>query len=337
MAEQPAVNVPRPPAPDNDRKSWLRKFFTLRGDVPLWLQLLLGALCIALVFLVWWYVTRGEAEERIVNYYTLPSPTETFGKFYPELWSEVPEGRDLPAQTYFTLRRLFFGFGLAALVGIPIGILCGCFESVNAFFTPLIIFGRNIPMAALVGLMLLIFDIGETQMVMFIFVASVAFIISDTAQAIRDVGEAYVDTAYTLGSSPRQVILKVLIPLAMPNIFNSLRLMFGLAFGYIMLAEAIGASNGLGHLIIMSQKRGPREHIFLALMIIPALALGVDRLLYWAQKELFPHRYGGPGLLHQGVRLILYGWDRLKSRFWKPSPETALILAQSRKAGGPKS
>ncbi len=74
---------------------------------------------------------------------------------------------------------------------------------------------------------------------MFIFIACVAFIVMDTATAIADVSSRYVDTAYTLGASRWQIIIKVLVPLAMPSIFNSLRLLFGLAFGYIMLAEVI--------------------------------------------------------------------------------------------------
>ena len=100
---------------------------------------------------------------------------------------------------------------------------------------------------------------------MFIFIACVAFIISDTARAIGDVGSHYVDTAYTLGASRWQVIMKVLVPLAMPSVFNSLRLLFGLAFGYIMLAESIklgDEAGGLGDIINTSQRRGPREHIY---------------------------------------------------------------------------
>ena len=74
---------------------------------------------------------------------------------------------------------------------------------------------------------------------MFIFIASVAFIMDDTATAIRDVSSRYIDTAYTLGANQWQIIVKVIFPLALPNIFNSLRLLFGIAFGYIMLAEVI--------------------------------------------------------------------------------------------------
>src|SRR5208282_5770999 len=102
------------------------------------------------------------------------------------------------------------------------GVLCGCFPRVNAFFLPLTIFGRNIPIAALIPLTFGLFGIGELQKVMFIFIACVAFIISDTAQAVTEVGMPYVDTAYTLGASRWQVMLKVLVPLALPSVFNSL-------------------------------------------------------------------------------------------------------------------
>ena len=248
----------------------------------------------------------------------LPSPRETFASF-PSLWFD----RELTRNTLTTLRRLSLGFGLAALVGIPLGVLCGCFARLNAFFLPLSIFGRNIPVAALIPLTFSLFGIGELQKVLFIFIACAAFVLSDTARGIAEVGSHYIDTAYTLGASQRQVILKVLVPLAMPGIFNSLRLLFGLAFGYIMLAEVIklgGESGGLGDIIITSQRRGPREHIILVLMIIPVLALGIDRALYWIQCALFPFRYGGAGILNQGLRATLHGLEDVRLSFWRPAP-----------------
>ena len=104
------------------------------------------------------------------------------------------------------------------------------------------------------------------------------------------VADRYVETAQTLGASARQVISKVLIALALPNIYNSLRNLFGLAFGYIMLAELINAQHGLGYLLMTSQRRGMSEHIILILIIIGLLAYGIDRLLFWFQRGLFPHR-----------------------------------------------
>ena len=62
----------------------------------------------------------------------------------------------------------------------------------------------------------------------------------------------------------------------------------------------------------MSQRRGPREHILLVLLIIPVVALAIDRLLYWMQRELFPYRYGGIGVLNQAVGTVLHAWEDLK-------------------------
>jgi ABC-type nitrate/sulfonate/bicarbonate transport system permease component len=82
----------------------------------------------------------------------------------------------------------------------------------------------------------------------------------------------------------------VLVPLALPQIYKGLRALFGLAFGYIMLAELINAKHGLGYLLSTSQRRGLSEHIFLILIIIGILAYGIDRLFYWFQQGLFPFR-----------------------------------------------
>jgi ABC-type nitrate/sulfonate/bicarbonate transport system permease component len=207
------------------------------------------------------------------------------------------------------------GFGLAAVVGVPLGVLCGCFPRVQAFFLPPVVFGRNIPVAALIPLTFSLFGIGELQKVMFIFIACVAFIVWDTARAIEEVGSQYIDTAYTLGAGTWQTIGKVLLPLALPSVFNSLRLLFGLAFGYIMLAEVIkfgGEAGGLGDLINISQRRGPREHVLLILLIIPVVALVIDRFLFLVQAELFPYRYGGMGILHRFVRAALHAWEDLR-------------------------
>ena len=305
---------------------WLRDWFTLRKPGPLWESFLLGTACIGLALAVWWLLTRGIPEERIVSPYALPSPAETFERL-PELFQEFR----LVANTLVTLRRVALGFLLAILVGVPLGILAGCFPRFNSFLAPVVIFGRNIPLAAVVQLLYaLIFLSGEQRKVMFIFVACVAFIISDTAQAIMDVADRYVDTAYTLGASRWQTMIKVLVPLAMPTIFTSFRVLFGLAFGYIMLAESMKESDvgGLGYQISTFQKRHLSEHIYLIILIIPLVALGIDLVLFWIQKQLFPHVYGGPGWLQRGVRIVLHGWDDVKRVFFRYEPPAITSAVQ---------
>jgi NitT/TauT family transport system permease protein len=304
---------------------FLRDWFTLRKAGPLWESFLLGVLCVALCLAVWWIVTLGSPEERYVGPLTLPSPAETFGRL-PELFGD--EYR-IVANTLVTLRRVGLGFLLAIVIGVPLGVVAGCFPRFGAFLSPLVMFGRNIPLAAVLPLLGFGFS-GEQRKVMFIFIATVAFIVADTARAITDVATRYVDTAYTLGATRWQTIIKVLVPLAMPTVFGSFRVLFGLAFGYIMLAESIRYGDdigGLGFQINTFQRRGLRENIYLIILLIPLVALAVDLVLYWIQRQLFPHVYGGPGWLQRGLRYALYGWDDLKRFFfhYEPAPVIAAV------------
>ena len=251
---------------------------------PLALALQVGS--VAVVLLVWFLLTWGAPEERVLSPLTLPSPGEVAGQI-KSLWFDAALSRSIG----WSLGRILFGFGLAAAVGIPLGIVAGCFRSAEAALRPITIFLRNIPIAALIPLTLVWFGLGESQKVFFIFIACVGFVVFDTTDAVLDVDERYVQTAYTLGAGRRDVIFKVLIPLALPAIFNSLRLLFGLAFGYIVLAELIDAKFGLGYIIQVAQRRGPREHIYLVLVVITLIAFGIDRLLFWIQKKLFPYMF----------------------------------------------
>jgi ABC-type nitrate/sulfonate/bicarbonate transport system permease component len=277
----------------------------LRGETTPATGLFWGLTCVAAVLAVWFAATAGEAEERFIGPATLPSPAETL-RAVPAVFG----ARRLVANTLVTLERVCLGFGLSALIGVPLGVLAACFPAVRAFLAPVAIFGRNIPVAALIPLTFFFFGIGEFQKVMFLFIASVAFVLGDTTAAVLEVPERYVDTARTLGASRWQIIAKVLVPLAAPAIFNSLRLLFGIAFGYVMLAEVVkfgGDTGGLGDLINVSQRRGEREPILVVLVVIPLVAYAIDRGLWWLQCDLFPHRYGGRGVLPRLVHRLLHG------------------------------
>jgi len=260
--------------------------FALRIAPPPMTRRLVGAGAVGVVVAIWWLVTAGiGAEERLVSPIILPSPAEVIRSF-PSLLNE----RALLQSIAATLKRVLIGFGLATVVGVPLGIIAGSWRVVEAGAAPIALFGRNLPVAALIPLTILWFGIDETQKTMFIFIATVPFVYSDAAAAIASIPDRYVETAQTLGATSFQIVRKVLVALALPDIYNSLRHLFGLAFGYIMLAELINAEHGLGYLLMTSQRRGLSEHIILILIIIGLLAYGIDRLLFWFQRGLFPHR-----------------------------------------------
>jgi NitT/TauT family transport system permease protein len=247
---------------------------------------LIGFSSVGIIIAFWFLATLGKIpEQRLVSPVILPSPVEVWKSFGP-LWNE----RGLLDSIVATLRRVLSGFGLAIIIGVPLGIIAGSWRVLEAAVMPVALFARNIPIAALIPLTILWFGIEETQKVMFIFIACVPFVYSDAVHAITGVPDRYVETATTLGATKAQVIRKVLVPLALPDIYKSLRSLFGLAFGYIMLAELINAEHGLGYLLSTSQRRGLSEHIILILIVIGALAYGIDRFLGWVQRGLFPYR-----------------------------------------------
>ena len=263
-----------------------RRLLALRFSPAPLTRAVIGAVAMAGVLVAWWLATMGAgAEDRLISPVILPSPAEVVRSF-PSLLND----RALLQSIAATLRRVLVGFGLAVVFGVPLGIAAGAWRVLEAAAAPLALFGRNLPVAALIPLTILWFGIDETQKVMFIFIACVPFVYSGAVAAVANVPQRYVETAQTLGASSFQVVMKVLVALAIPEIYNSLRHLFGLAFGYIMLAELINAQHGLGYLLMTSQRRGLSEHIILILLIIGLVAYGIDRVLYRFQRGLFPYR-----------------------------------------------
>src|SRR5215210_7648012 len=204
----------------------MSRLFTLRVPPPATIRRLIGVGAMAIVVLVWWLVTSGlGSEDRWISPVILPNPLEVVRSF-PSLLND----RGLIPSIAATLRRVLVGFGLAVAIGVPLGIVAGSWRVIEAAGAPLALFGRNLPVAALIPLTILWFGIDESQKVMFIFIACIPFVYSDTVHAITGVPDRYVETAQTLGAKPWQAVTKVLVPLAIPDIYTSLRHLFGLAF-----------------------------------------------------------------------------------------------------------
>lgn len=291
------------------------RLFGLREEIPRWLAVIAGLAAVALCAGVWHVTTTGPGEERILGHSQLPSISETIDKL-PTVWDSGSPERHLWDNTVKSLMRVVVGFALAVGIGIPIGVACGCFPLVRSFFSPLVLFGRNIPIAALIPLLLAMFQTGELQKYMFIFVACVAFIIADTIDAIVDVAQRYVETALTLGASRLQIVFKVLVPLAMPTVFNSLRVMFGLAFGYIMLVEFMHdgeGAGGLGFLLNIARRLGITEYTVIIILTIPLVAWVIDQMLYVIQCWLFPWKYADESKRSLAFRFS----ERILQLFWK--------------------
>jgi taurine transport system permease protein len=257
---------------------------SLRSDAPVLLRFAIGGTAVAMVLLVWWLFTRGGATEAWVSPSKLPSP----GSVFASLGNLID--RDLSGAVLASLRRVLVGLTYAVIIGVGLGIVAGSMRAVAAALGPIVVFLRSVPMGALLPLTLMWFSIGETQKEMFIFLAVVPFLFSDTLRAISAVPQRYVETAETLGASKLQIVIKVLMPLALPDLVSSLRFMFGLAFGYIMLAEAIDTETGIGALLITGERRGLVEQNYLLLFVLAIIAFSIDAGVRYLQRGVFPYR-----------------------------------------------
>jgi len=187
-----------------------------------------------------------------------------------------------------TIWRVVGGFVLAALVAVPLGILMGAYKPIEAFFEPFVSFARYLPASAFIPLLILWAGIGETQKLLVIFIGSVFQIVLMVAMTVAGVRRDLVEAALTLGARDRGILLRVLIPAAAPSIAESLRLVLGWAWTYVIVAELIGSSSGIGHMIIDSQALLATGQMIFGIIVIGIIGLISDLLFKLANRWLFP-------------------------------------------------
>jgi ABC-type nitrate/sulfonate/bicarbonate transport system permease component len=272
----------------------LKWLTAIRGGVPKPASIALGLVPVALLLLVWWLMTAGPVEKRAIAPNILPSPVEVVRSIPDLVRSDTPPatttqgaeadfrpGRNLPYHTWVSFRRVLMGYLLALAIVAPLGILMGSLGSVRATLTPVTTASGYIPIATLVPLTMSWFGIGEKQKVIFLALAFGIYLLPLIVNSIAAVPDVYLRTAYTLGASRLQIIGRVLIPVALPDIWQGMRLAFGVGWTYLVLAEVIVLEDGLGVLVAQSQRRGPREHIYLVILVITLIAWLAD--LIWVR------------------------------------------------------
>jgi NitT/TauT family transport system permease protein len=206
----------------------------------------------------------------------------------------VEEGYDLLAKHGFlrdigvTVWRVVGGFVFAAIIAVPLGIAMGTYRPIGAFFEPFVSFARYLPASAFIPLLILWAGIGELQKLLVIFIGSVFQIVLMVAVAVAGVRRDLVEAAMTLGARDRGIVARVLIPASAPDIAEILRLVLGWAWTYVIVAELIGSSSGIGHMIIDSQALLATGQIIFGIIVIGIIGLISDFLFKWTNRRLFP-------------------------------------------------
>ncbi len=187
-----------------------------------------------------------------------------------------------------TIWRVLGGFVLAALFAVPVGILMGAYKPIEAFLEPFVSFARYLPASAFIPLLILWAGIGELQKLLVIFIGSVFQLILMVAVTVGSVRRDLVEASLTLGARDDGVLRRVLIPSAAPEIAEILRLVLGWAWTYVIVAELIGSSSGIGHMIIDSQALLATGQIIFGIIVIGIIGLISDYAFKAANRAMFP-------------------------------------------------
>ena len=189
-----------------------------------------------------------------------------------------------------TVWRVVGGFILAAIFAVPLGIVMGAYKPIEAFFEPFISFARYLPASAFIPLLILWAGLGETQKLLVIFIGSFFQLVLMVAGTVGQTRRDLVEAAYTLGSGDSGVVRRVMIPMNAPEIAEILRLVLGWAWTYVIVAELIGSSTGIGHMIIDSQAQMATGQIIFGIIVIGLIGLVSDFAFKALNHWLFPWR-----------------------------------------------
>lgn len=189
-----------------------------------------------------------------------------------------------------SLRRIGLGLLLAALVGIPLGLLMGTVRWAGRLLGPYIDFLRSIPPLAYIGFLVAWFGIYGASKVWLLFLAAFPPITLATLNGVRGVREDQINAVLTLGASRRQAVTSVVLPATLPDIFSGLRVAVGFAWTTVVAAELVNGLPGIGGLAYLSGTQNKIALSIACIIVIGLTAIALDALIRTIEKTLVPWR-----------------------------------------------
>lgn len=257
----------------------LDRLFRPNKPIPRRVEVGTGVTVAASVFGLWCLLTYGG----MVGADFLPAPHEVWAAFV----STLSDGT-LLKHTRVSLYEIYLGFFLSSIIAVPLGIFMGSFRIVAAAIEPVVNFMRYLPVTALIPLLILWVGIGLEQKIAVIFLGTFfqqIVLIADVSGQVHD--DLY-NVSYTLGANRRQVVTRVLLPATMPGVMDTLRVTMGWAWTFLVVAELVAASSGLGYMILQAMRGLHPATIFVGIFVIGLLGLLTDLAFRWAKTALLP-------------------------------------------------
>ncbi|MEO6994831.1 MAG: ABC transporter permease subunit [Lacunisphaera sp.] len=219
----------------------------------------------------------------------LPAPHEVAKAFYTAFHTEPILRGDpwLHESLALSIKTIFWGFMISSLFGVPLGILCGAYAPLSRLNEPVIDFIRYMPAPAFGALAVAVLGIYDAPKVAIIVVGTFFQQVLVIANTVRRYDPALVEAAQTLGARPRQLLLRVIVPSCIVDLYNDQRILLGWAWTYLIVAEVVGVSSGITFFINQQAKYRNFANVYAAIIIIGVIGLATDQLLAFIGRQIF--------------------------------------------------
>lgn len=240
-------------------------------------------LILPFIFLALWYAV---SEAKVYPTYIIPPLGMVIRSFL-----ELIRTGTLFQHIFWSVARVTAGFALASLIGIPLGIGMGWSNSLMRLVEPLTNVIRQIPPIAWVPFAMIWFKAGVIESSAFIvFIGAFFPILLNTITGVKGVPVVFIESAYTLGATSRQILTKVVVPASMPNILSGLRIGIGIGWMSLVAAEMMGQDYGLGSFIIVSSTVLRMDRVVVGMITIGLLGFLMDRLFKGIESSILSWR-----------------------------------------------
>src|SRR5262245_21198623 len=258
-----------------------RRLFALGGRMTAAEYLAIASAVFAALGIAWY----GFTATGMIRPLFLPSPGQVISRLQ-ELW----RSGQLAADAGISIYRIGVGFLISTAFGLPIGVLIGCYRAWEAAIEPFIDFIRYMPVVAFVPLTILWTGTGDAQKFLIIFIGTFFQQVLLIMDNVKSVPRHFIDLGRTLEMPEWRILQRIVLPSAMPGIWDSLRISLGWAWTWLVVAELVAATSGLGYRITTAQRFFLTDLIFGYLLLLGILGLAADQVMKYAGRRLFHHR-----------------------------------------------
>lgn len=221
-----------------------------------------------------------------------PSPESVWARFV-DILSDGYRNFTLLEHIGWSLYRILMGFGLGCLVGIPLGFAMGLSRVMRGVFDPIVEFFRPIPPLAFIPLVIIWSGIGERSKILLLFLAALWIMALAARAGVSSIKLSKIHAAYTLGVSRVQLLFRVILPNALPEIFTGMRVAMGVCWGTVVAAELVAAESGIGFMIMAASKFLDTDIVVMGVIIIGVIGYGIDILMRKLEARLIPWKGKG--------------------------------------------